>query len=162
MSIGCGAAWWEIKSIFENPVDKIYLLDPNSEVLNKEDVEEGIAYFSRIFNKPFPASYELLVQEAKEIPLENASINEIWLLNSLHEIDEPETCLSECYRLLSSKGKILIEEELSIDKQRIHDGCLKPLYFLNDLKKVMKASGFQFLSLEQKDEKAFYLTFQKP
>lgn len=162
MSIGCGAAWWEIKSIFENPVDKIYLLDPNSEVLNKEDVKKGIAYFSRVFNKPFPASFEILVQEAKNIPLPDTSLDEIWFFNSLHEIRDTQTCLSECFRLLKPQGTIFIEEELSIYEQLIHEGCQQPLYFLEELKQTMKASGFQFLSIEQKDEKAFYLYFQKP
>jgi ubiquinone/menaquinone biosynthesis C-methylase UbiE len=162
LSIGCGAAWWEIKSIFEKPVDKIYLLDPNTEVLNKEDVEEGISYFSKIFNKPFPASFELLIQEAKEIPLENSSIDEIWFFNSLHEINEVNTCLQECHRLLKSGGQIFMEEELSEKEQLFHEGCHRPLYFFDDIKKMMQASGLQFYSIEKKDEVAFYIRFQKP
>lgn len=162
LSIGCGAAWWEIKSIFENPIEKVYLLDPNPEVLNQADVEEGIAYFSNIFKKPFPASYEILVQEARNIPIPDASLDQIWFFNSLHEIEDTDSCLSECYRLLKSKATILIEEELSIAHQLMHEGCQKPLYFLEELKQVMKAAGFQFISIEQKDEKAFYLYFQKP
>jgi len=162
LSIGCGAAWWEIKSIFENPVEKIFLLDSNPEVLNQEDVEEGIAYFSNIFKKPFPASYELLVQKAKDIPILDASLDQIWLLNSLHEIEETDVCLSECFRLLKSKATILVEEELSIDDPLIHEGCQKPLFFLEELNQVMKAAGFQFLSCDKKDDKAFFIYFQKP
>ena len=131
-------------------------------MLNKEDVEEGIAYFSKIFNKPFPATYEILVQEAKEIPIPNASLDEIWLFNSLHEIRDATSCLDECYRLLKSNGTIFIEEELSINDRIIHMGCELPLYFLDELTQLMKASGFHFLSSERKDEKAFYLRYAKP
>ena len=162
LSIGCGAGWWEIKSIFEKPSPKIYLLDPNPDVLNWPDIQDGIQYFQKIFQKPFPAEIEIFVQEAKNIPLPNQSLQEIWLLNSLHEINEPEECLKECHRLLSDGGILLIEEELSFTEPLLHEGCNKPLYFLNDLEQLLKANGFQLIKTEQKDEKAVYLTFQKP
>ncbi len=162
LSIGCGAGWWEIKSIFENPTDKLFLLDPNPEVLNWPDITDGINYFQKIYQKPFPAEIELFVQEANNIPLPNESLQEIWLLNSLHEIQDAHTCLQECHRLLIPGGTIFIEEEVSFTEQKFHEGCNQPLYFLKDLEQLMKAAGFQLVSTEQKDDKAFYLSFQKP
>lgn len=162
LSIACGSGWWEIKSLFEHPVDKLYLLDKNPEVLNWPDVQEAIAYFEKAYQKPFPAKIELFIQEANNIPLPNHSIQEIWLFNSLHEIQEKEICLKECYRLLEPGGIIFIEEELSLTERRHHEGCHLPLFFLDELTQLMKASGFQFLSSEQKDDKAFYVRYSKP
>ena len=46
LSLGAGAAWWEVKILYENPAEKIYLIDENPEVLNENDVNEGINYFN--------------------------------------------------------------------------------------------------------------------
>ncbi|RVU25695.1 class I SAM-dependent methyltransferase [Sandaracinomonas limnophila] len=159
LSIGCGSGLWEIKQMFENPVSNLILLDPNKELLNTEDVYATVQYFSKIYQKELVTSIQILQQKAVNIPLEDKSIDEIWFYNSLHEIDRLEESIQECFRLLKPNGKIIIEEELSHNERKIHEGCLKPLFFEKEIIDLFEK--FKLLSNEPKDEKANYLRFEK-
>jgi len=144
--------------MFENPVSNLILLDPNKELLNTEDVYATVQYFSKIYQKELVTSIQILQQKAVKIPLEDKSIDEIWFYNSLHEIDNLEESIQECFRLLKPQGKIFIEEELSHHERKIHEGCLKPLFFEKEIIDLFEK--FKLLSNEPKDEKANYLRFE--
>ena len=145
--------------MFENPVDNLILLDSNKELLNAEEVEATVQYFSKIYQKELSTNIRILQQKAIEIPLKDETVDEIWFYNSLHEIDYLEECIQECFRLLKSNGKIIIEEELSHNERKIYEGCLKPLFFEKEIIDLFEK--FKFLSNEPKDEKANYLRFEK-
>ena len=160
LSVGCGSGLWEIKQMFENPTDNLILLDPNKELLNAEEVEATVQYFSKIYQKELSTNIKILQQKAIEIPLDDASVDEIWFYNSLHEIGSLEECIQECFRLLKSNGKLIIEEELSHNERKIHEGCQKLLFFQAEIIDLFEK--FKLISSEPKDEKADYLCFEKP
>jgi hypothetical protein len=51
LSLGCGAAWWEIKQTMEQEAGELLLLDRNKDVLNWDDLDEAIAYFEEQYGK---------------------------------------------------------------------------------------------------------------
>ncbi len=158
LSIGCGAAWWEIKQIVVQEAGELLLLDYNKDVLNRADVEETIEYFENQAGIRLSTPVQIIHADASAIPLEDESIDQIWLLNSLHEMDEPLEVLNEIDRLLKSDGCIIVEEILS---GGVHEGCGKSLFTIDEISELFSQFDFQIQSKCAKDHAAHYVKFAR-
>jgi ubiquinone/menaquinone biosynthesis C-methylase UbiE len=156
LSLGCGAAWWEIMQMAENAAGKLILLDTNKDVLNWPDVEEGLSYFEKQYQTRVGTPIQILYAEASAIPLAAASVDQIWLLNSLHEMDDPASVMSEIDRVLSLHGTVILEEILS---GGIHEGCGKRLYTFEELIGLFHSIDMQLDYRGSKDHEADYIKF---
>jgi ubiquinone/menaquinone biosynthesis C-methylase UbiE len=161
LSIGCGAAWWEIKLMLQKPCRSLILIDPNLNVLNSEDLQEGIQYFENHYRKTLSTEIQFHNIDAKNSGLPSEQLDGILLFNSFHEIENPDQLLVECFRILKLGGFILIEEELSHTSRKIHEGCEMPLFFEKELIQLFSEKGFHSVSRLDKDELAAYFRFVK-
>ncbi len=156
LSMGCGAGWWEIHQIIQHPAREIILVDQNSDILNQLDIEATIAYFEKQMGHKIACPVRELVSDAESIPLENESIDQIWLLNALHEMENIPAVLQEVDRILKSGGSVLVEEILS---GGIHEGCGKKLFQADELIKLFESIHLKLFHRGKKDQEAEYLKF---
>jgi len=161
LSIGCGAAWWEIKLMLQKPCRSLMLIDPNEIVLNSEDLQEGIKYFENHYQQSLSTAIQFLNIDAKNSGLPSEKLDGILLFNSFHEIENCDQLLIECYRILKPGGFIMVEEELSHTSRKIHEGCEMPLFFEKELIHMFSEKGFHSVSSLVKDELASYFRFVK-
>jgi len=158
LSLGCGAGWWEINQIIQNEVGELLLLDSNTHVLNRADIDETSVYFENQFDQRLKSPVQLLHADASNIPLGRESVDQIWLLNSLHEMDNPTAVLQEIDRILKQVGSVVVEEILTGE---IHAGCGKKLFRADEIMTLFERFDFQLERRCRKDLEADYLKFSR-
>jgi ubiquinone/menaquinone biosynthesis C-methylase UbiE len=94
--------------------------------------------------------------EASAIPLAAASVDQVWLLNSLHEMDDLAAVLTEIDRVLKLDGCVIMEEILS---GGIHEGCGKRLFKLDELIDLFRGVDMHVDFQSSKDHEADYVKF---
>ena len=140
----------------ENAAGEMLLLDPNKDVLNWPDVEEGLSYFENHFQTRVGTPIHILHAEASAIPLAAATVDQVWLLNSLHEMDDPASVLHEIDRVLKLDGCVIMEEILT---GGIHEGCGKRLFNLDELIQLFGEVDMRVDFQTSKDHEADYIKF---
>ncbi|MHA8051249.1 class I SAM-dependent methyltransferase [Aquirufa sp. ROCK-SH2] len=159
ISIGCGGAWWEINLLFNQPCSKLFLVDPNEDLLNQQDVSETIHYFEKQYQKKLDISCEIMNLDARQLNLPEKSIDGILIFNALHEIENQIEVLRECKRIGKKGSFLFVEEELSLKDRFIHEGCGFPLFYQNELIDLIENVGFKFSKIHKKDDLASYFLF---
>ncbi|MFM6937182.1 MAG: class I SAM-dependent methyltransferase, partial [Aquirufa sp.] len=132
------------------------LLDPNKDVLNWPDVEEGLSYFENHYQTRVGTPIQILHAEASAIPLAAVSVDQVWLLNSLHEMEDPASVLQEIDRVLKLDGCVIMEEILTGE---IHEGCGKRLFKLDELIQLFRDLDMHVDFQTSKDHEADYVKF---
>ena len=158
LSLGCGAGWWEINQVIQNEAGELLLLDSNTHVLNRADIDETIVYFENQFDQRLSSPIQLLHADAMNIPLGRESVDQIWLLNSFHEMDHPSAILQEIDRVLKEDGSVVVEEILTGE---IHEGCGKKLFQAEELIELFESIDFKLMRRYKKDQEAEYLNFSR-
>jgi ubiquinone/menaquinone biosynthesis C-methylase UbiE len=158
LSIGCGAAWWEIKQTIEQEAGELLLLDRNKDVLNWSDLDEAIAYFEDQYGKKAITPATIIHADASQIPLSDDTADQIWLLNSLHELDDLIAILTEIDRVLKAEGSVIVEEILSGE---IHEGCGRRLFTRNEIIDLFESFDLHVVYQTSKDEEADYIKFAR-
>ncbi len=156
LSLGCGAAWWEIKQTMEQEAGELLLLDSNKDVLNWPDLDEAIAYFEEQYGKKATTPATIFHADAAQIPLSDETADQIWLLNSLHELDDLKAVLAEIDRVLKTDGCVIVEEILT---GGVHEGCGKRLFTRSEIFNLFAAYNLHVMYEGSKDEEADYIKF---
>lgn len=158
LSLGCGAAWWEIKQTIEQEAGELLLLDRSKDVLNWPDLDEAIAYFEEHYIKKALTPTSIILSDASQIPLSDETADQIWLLNSLHELDDLEAVLSEINRVLKRDGCVIVEEILTGE---IHEGCGHRLFTREEIVDLFASFDFHVAYQGSKDQEADYIKFAR-
>lgn len=158
LSLGCGAAWWEIKQTIEQEAGELLLLDRNKDVLNWPDLDEAIAYFEEHYNKKAVTPTSIILSDASQIPLSEETADQIWLLNSLHELEDLEAVLSEINRVLKRDGCVIVEEILT---GGIHEGCGNRLFTREEIVELFASYDLHVAYQGSKDQEADYIKFAR-
>jgi ubiquinone/menaquinone biosynthesis C-methylase UbiE len=158
LSLGCGAAWWEIKQTMEQEAGELLLLDRNKDVLNWSDLDEAIAYFEEQYGKKAITPATIIHADASQIPLSDETADQIWLLNALHELDDLEAVLSEINRVLKVDGCVIVEEILT---GGIHEGCEMRLFTRDEIVALFGAYDLHVTYEGSKDQEADYIKFSR-
>lgn len=158
LSLGCGAAWWEIKQTIEQEAGELLLLDRNKDVLNWSDLQEAITYFEDQYDKKAVTPAQIIHADAADIPLANETADQIWLLNSLHELDDLAAVLAEIDRVLKVDGCVIVEEILT---GGVHEGCGKRLFTRTEIIALFALSDLHVVYQGSKDEEADYIKFSR-
>ena len=156
LSLGCGAAWWEIKQTMEQEAGELLLLDRNKDVLNWADLDEAIAYFEEQYGKKAVTPVSIFHADAAQIPLSDETADQIWLLNSLHELDDLKAVLGEINRVLKVDGCVIVEEILT---GGVHEGCGKLLFTRSEIINLFASHDLHVIYEGSKDEEADYIKF---
>ena len=156
LSLGCGAAWWEIKQTMEHEAGELLLLDRNKDVLNWDDLDEAIAYFEEQYGKKAVTPASIFHADAAQIPLSDETADQIWLLNSLHELDDLTAVLAEINRVLKVDGSVIVEEILT---GGIHEGCGRRLFTRSEIIDLFSLYDLQVVYEGSKDQEANYIKF---
>ncbi len=159
LSIGCGSAWWEINLLFNQPCQKMYLVDPNADLLNENEINDTIQYFERHYHKKWDIPIQLFNQDAQNLNLPTNSLDGVFIFNALHEMENQMTILQKCKSLCRKGAFVCVEEELSMQSRLNHQGCGLPLFYQEELIQLFESAGFQFSDILKKDEIASYFLF---
>ena len=156
LSIGCGAAWWEIKQMIEHEAGELLLVDRNNDVLNWSDLDEAILYFEEQYDKKAITPTSIFHADAVQIPLSDETADQIWLLNSLHELDDLLAVLGEIDRVLKHDGSVIVEEILSGE---VHEGCGRRLFTRQEIIDLFGVYNLHVTYQGSKDQEADYIKF---
>lgn len=160
ISLACGAAWWEIKSLYEVPAKKIYLIEQNTELLNQEDLEEGISYFKKYYSKEFTTEITPIQKKIEEVDLNLIEpIDWILCFNSWHELENHEEILEKFSGKMRIGTHFLLEENLSSKERTYHPDCGKALFFKDEITAQLIKFGFELI--KEENNEAPYLLFRK-
>lgn len=159
LSIGCGSAWWEINLLFNQPCEKLILIDPNAELLNEDDLAETIQYFEKMYQKDLDIAIHFFNQDVKNVDLATNSLDGVLFFNALHEMEEKLDILKECKRIGKLGSFVFVEEELSFQDRLVHQGCGNSLFYENELILLFENAGFKLSGILKKDEVASYFLF---
>ncbi|TBH75951.1 class I SAM-dependent methyltransferase [Aquirufa nivalisilvae] len=161
LSLGCGSGWWEVNLLLHQPCREIILIDPNTQVLSLEAVQESIVYFEKKQSSSFSTQVQIFHSPITEIPIAAQSIDGIFIFNAWHELAPLEEILPVLKRIVKPGGWILLEEELSVDQRRIHEGCAQELYFQEEIDLQMASIEFEMSQKLVKEKQTFYLKYVK-
>lgn len=161
VSIGCGSAWWEINLVLQHPAKTLLLIDPDNQQLNETAIQESIHYFEGQTGKQNQTEIQFLQKKVEVAQLIDQSAHGIWIFNALHELDSPSLAIKKSFDTLKKGGRLFIEEEISWTSRIQHDGCGKALYFESEIDTLAIEVGFIKKSVQQKDQKALYLIYEK-
>jgi hypothetical protein len=150
-SIGCGYGWWEVSLCLHHPAKKMEFIDP---LVEKEDIEESIAYFTEKTGLTWNTEVELNPDKITEK-------DQIWIFNAWHEFENRSEMLAKIKGALNDGGIVIIEEEISKQDRLQHDGCGKDLFFEPEIINEFEQAGLQYVATKVKDEVAVYLKFRK-
>ena len=161
LSLGCGSGWWEVNLMHQKPALELILVDELSAVLNQSDFQETIEYFDKQYGQRLETACQLALCDAAATGLVKGSIDQVWLFNSLHEMEDHVAILAESHRVLRSEGIVIVEEIFAGFPGELHEGCGKALFERHTLFALFEQAGFVFLEETKKDATATYLKFQK-
>jgi len=150
-SIGCGYGWWEVSLCLHYPAQKLTLIDP---LVNEEDLHDSIQYFTEKTGLSWKTEVNLN-------PAMLEKVDQIWIFNAWHELDDRAAMLHKIKSALNRGGIVIIEEEISKVLRLQHEGCEKDLFFEHEIIEEFQNAGFQYLATKTKDEVAIYLKFRK-
>ncbi|MFN8356971.1 MAG: class I SAM-dependent methyltransferase [Spirosomataceae bacterium] len=144
-SLGAGGGVWEIAfaTFYEDLT--FYLEDVSRDVLNQEDVEYAIQYYTRLTGKPITAKFIPVIGTEKETNLPTDTFDKVLIINSFHEFNFPTEMLAEVKRILKADGKLFIEEDLATYEGQLHEGCNRPLFSEKGLIEFLQTNGFQLV-----------------
>jgi hypothetical protein len=125
-----------------------------SPLVEKEDIEESIAYFTEKTGLTWKTEVELNPDKISEK-------DQIWIFNAWHEFEDRPAMLAKIHKALHEGGIVIIEEEISKYHRLQHDGCGKDLFFEHEIISEFTQGGFQYVGTKTKDEVAVYLKFRK-
>jgi len=94
--------------------------------------------------------------DAAQIPLSDETADQIWLLNSLHELDDLTAVLAEINRVLKVDGSVIVEEILT---GGIHEGCGRSLFTRSEIIDLFALYDLQVVYEGSKDQEADYIKF---
>ncbi|CAM3521531.1 class I SAM-dependent methyltransferase [Aquirufa ecclesiirivi] len=159
LSLGCGSAWWEVNLLLHQPCREIILVDPNTQQLSLEDVQESIEYFEKKLSLTFSTQVQIYHSPLAQVPIADQSVDGLFVFNAWHELAPIDEILPALKRIIKPGGWILLEEELSVDHRRIHEGCAQELYFQEEIDRQMASIDFQFSQKLVKEKQTFYLKY---
>ncbi|MHA8098223.1 class I SAM-dependent methyltransferase [Aquirufa aurantiipilula] len=162
LSLGCASAWWEVNLLLHQPCQKIILIDPNTQLLTLEAVQESIDYFEKKQSLSFSTQVQISHSPLSQTPITPHSIDGIFVFNAWHELAPLEEILPALKRIVKLGGWILLEEELSVGHRRIHEGCAKELYFQDEIDLQMASIDFSLSQKLVKEKQTFYLKYMNP
>ena len=118
------------------------LVDIDSNCLNAAKVNNMITYFENLKGEPFSNSFSFVVNSTDSLYLVLNSKRKLWIINTLHEIPDKAAIIKQMAAVLQTGGEIIIGELMATEKNKIHQGCKKPLMTDEEIKKLMQDSGF--------------------
>ena len=118
------------------------LVDIDSNCLNAAKVNNMITYFENLKGEPFSNSFSFVVNSPDSLYLQLNSKRKLWIINTLHEIPDKAAIIKQMAAVLQTGGEIIIGELMATEKNKIHQGCKKPLMTDEEIKKLMQDSGF--------------------
>ena len=106
-----------------------------------------IAHYESLRGLPFNNSISFVVNTTDSLWLPINSKRKLWIINTLHEIPDKADIIRQMAAVLQTGGEIIIGELMATEKNKIHQGCKKPLMTDEEIKKLMLDSGFTFKNM---------------
>ncbi len=116
LDIGCGGGGKSLALLQHHPKKVIGL-----------DMDQGFIEKARNFGRQFEGEVDFICADAKKIPIEDASVDLVTMLDTFEHLDQPVRILDECKRVLKHDGKILISFPPYYHPQGAHVSDLIPL-----------------------------------
>lgn len=129
VDVGAGSGWYEgmYSAIGSFKHVHFVLVDIDSSCLNRDKVNNMIAYYSEVKGEPITNTFQLVVNNESSLCLPDNSYNKVWIFNTLHEVDDAAATIRQLYKLLRPGGELVLLELNPARENKIHQGCHKPL-----------------------------------
>jgi ubiquinone/menaquinone biosynthesis C-methylase UbiE len=158
LSVGTGGCLWEVLMASQWPKSHWYLVEENKRLVSKTILDDTIQYWEQ---KGFSTGniFEIIADSFLNIQIQSNSINKLFFLNSLHELEQQNLVLNKVFSLLKHNGLLIIEESLASYPGQLHEGCQRPLFMLEDLKAICLQVNLQYLGSNGQYHKFCKLNF---
>jgi len=146
--LGCGTGFFSIPASML--VKKVYALDVQQDML---DILDDKIQKKRLTN------INTLLSEESSIPLPDNSVDVLFMANVFHELEDRSSLLKEAYRILSTRGRLVIIDwnKMEMDFGPPLDERLTP----HEVISFCKKEGFKMLERSEAGNYNYLLIFEK-
>ena len=139
------------------------LVDIDSNCLNPVKVKNMVSYYEGLRGAPFANTFSLVLNTPDSLYLPLKRYKKIWIMNTLHEIDDKVKIIKQMAAVLQSGGELIVAEMPATAKITMHGGCHKLLMSIDEIIALFTGLGFKFDAKEnlqvvqkQKDKHPYY------
>ena len=139
------------------------LVDIDSNCLNRVKVDNMINYYQGLRGTSFGNTFSIVVNTPDSLCLPLDRFKKLWIINTLHEIDDKGKMARQIAAVLRSGGEVIVAEMLATQKITRHGGCHKPLMSAEEIINLFAVHGFKLTEKEnlqpvqkEKDKHPFY------
>ena len=118
------------------------LVDIDTKCLNRTKVNKMLQHYSIVKNDSITWQLSIVNNTADSLHLPANSYNNVWLMNTLHEIEDKQKIIQQIAAIMKRGGELVLLELLSRPKHTIHGGCKKKLMDENELQILLEQNGF--------------------
>ena len=146
--LGCGTGFFSIPASML--VKKVYALDVQQDML---DIMDDKIKKNRLTN------INTLLSEESSIPLPDNCVDVLFMANVFHELEDRSSLLREAYRILSTRGRLVIIDwnKVEMDFGPPLDERLTPREVISFCKK----EGFKMIETSEAGPYNYLLIFEK-
>lgn len=161
--IGAASGW--LDGVFSVLSDEVtyYIQDIDTNILNQEEFDKVVSYYSKEKSTPQTNKFYFVIGSESSTNLPDNYFTKVIINNTFHEIDNIDTLIQDMDRKLMKGGKIIIHENFSTEKKKIHHGgCDIKAYTVQEVEEIMLKKGY-YLTATNAPLSAVenYLTFEK-
>lgn len=123
-SVGASSGWLE--GVFSVMLDSVtfYVQDIDTNILNKDQLNQVIKHFSSLRNKPQTNNFNLVIGVWKKTNLPDGLFDKIIIHNAFHEIFRPDKIIKDLTTKLKPGGQIIVYDQTSNTyRKNKHGGC---------------------------------------
>ncbi|MDB5229342.1 MAG: Methyltransferase type 11 [Chitinophagaceae bacterium] len=144
--IGAGSGWYEgaLSAISSFNHLNFTLVDIDSGCLNRIKLQNMVRYYSATKGSPINHNFTIVNNTTDSLWLPGNSYCHIWIMNTLHEIDNKNKLLQDAAMVLKKNGELVILEMVPVKENQLHGGCNKPLLSLAAWIKLFKENGLTY------------------
>jgi ubiquinone/menaquinone biosynthesis C-methylase UbiE len=162
--IGAASGWMEGALSVASPARHIdfYLVDIDTGCLNQRMIGNMRQHYEAIKGEALTHRFIPVHNTSDSLYLPHGFFPKVWLINTLHEVSEPDKMVAAIARILRIGGEVIVLEIPRVGNGHKHKGCNKPLLSRDEIQQLFKAAGLQYAEerLVQRGKK-FDLLYQR-
>ena len=145
-SIGAGNGNLEVRySLFVDSINWT-LEEIDSSCLNKTEFESVFNYYQKLSNKKIKGSFNLVLGDETKTNLTANTYDRVLLINVYHELTKQKEIIADIYKILKTKGKLVIMERASNKKGKKRKDCPHIMTYEPDFIKLLAEQKFKLVS----------------
>lgn len=149
-SVGAASGW--IEGILSLYVDSVafYIQDIDTNYLTKDQLNRVVKYYSDFRETPQTNTFFNVLGTARKTNLPDTIFDKIILVNSFHEISNPQKIIRDLGNKIKVRGKIIVADNFSNDYRAIrHPDCYRQGWKVVDVIAAFEKEGLFLTNMKE-------------